>query len=378
MIKFWSYQTEYKNIRKKLLSSIDQTIKKGSIFFGKQLETFEKDFINKNKANYGAAVGSGTEALIIALKLLNIKKDDEVITVSNTAIPTISAITSVGAIPKFADINNDYLIDVSKIEKLISKKTKVIIPVHLYGQSCDMDKINKIAKKYDLKVIEDCAQAQGATYKGKFVGTLGDAGCFSFYPTKILGAYGDGGFVLTKKFDIYKKLKRLRFYGIETVDTKSKFFNKYYANENGINSRLDEIQSTILNIKLKQINNYINKRKKIANFYINSLKETSLILPNEILGRKHVYHLFTIYHPKGNEIIKKMMLKKIQLRKIYPFPVHLMEAYKHTVKIKSNLLKNTVEKSKGIFCLPLYPDLKVSEMNKIVITLKKIILDNKW
>jgi len=378
MIKFWSYQTEYKNIRKKLLRSIDKTIKKGSIFFGKELETFEKDFIKKNKGNYGAAVGSGTEALIIALKLFKVKKGDEIITVSNTAIPTISAITNVGAIPRFVDINNDYLMDANKIEKLISKKTRVIIPVHLYGQSCEMDKINQIAKKYDLKVIEDCAQAQGALYKGKFVGTLGDAGCFSFYPTKILGAYGDGGFVLTKKFDIYKKIKRLRFYGIETVDRKNKFFNKYYANENGINSRLDEIQSTILNIKLKHVNNYIDKRKKIAKFYIDHLKKTSLILPTEILGRKHVYHLFTIYHPKGNEIIKKMMLKKIQLRKIYPFPIHSMKAYKNVTKDKNKSLENTVLKSKGIFCLPLYPDLKVSEINKIIDTLKKILLKNKW
>ena len=241
-----------------------------------------------------------------------------------------------------------------------------------------MDKINKIAKKYRLKVIEDCAQAQGATYKGKFVGTLGDAGCFSFYPTKILGAYGDGGFVLTKTFDLYKKIKRLRFYGIETVDKKNKFFNKYYANENGINSRLDEIQATILNIKLKNINSYIDKRKKIATFYINHLKKYSLLLPIEASSKKHVYHLFTIYHPKGNEIIKKMMQKKIQLRKIYPFPVHLMRAYKKDIKTNNKALKNTILKSKGIFCLPLYPDLKIIEMNKIVNSLKKVLIDNKW
>mgnify|MGYP000858243711 FL=1 len=378
MIKFWSYQTEYKIIRKRLLKSIDSTIKKGAIFFGKQLKSFEKNFIRENKGSYGAAVGSGTDALIIALKVFNISRGDEVITVSNTAIPTVSAITIVGARARFADIGDDYLIDVSKIEKLINKRTKAIIPVHLYGQSCDMDKINKIAKKYNLKVIEDCAQAQGAKYKGKFVGTLGDAGCFSFYPTKILGAYGDGGFVLIKEFNFYKKIKRLRFYGIETIDKKNKFFNNYYANENGINSRLDEIQATILNIKLKNTRSDIKKRKKIAKFYINHLKDTSLILPNETKNRSHVYHLFTIYHSKGNQIIKKMMSKKIQLRKIYPFPVHLMKAYKKDVKDNNKSLKNTILKSKGIFCLPLYPNLKISEMNKIVNTLNKILYNNKW
>jgi len=378
MIKFWSYQAEYKNIRKRLLKSIDSTIKKGAIFFGEQLKSFENNFIRENKGSYGAAVGSGTDALIIALKVFNISRGDEVITVSNTAIPTVSAITNVGARARFADIGDDYLIDVSKIEKLINKRTKAIIPVHLYGQSCDMDKINKIAKKYNLKVIEDCAQAQGAKYKGKFVGTLGDAGCFSFYPTKILGAYGDGGFVLIKELNFYKKIKRLRFYGIETIDKKNKFFNNYYANENGINSRLDEIQATILNIKLKNTINDIKKRKKIAKFYINHLKDTSLILPNETKNRSHVYHLFTIYHPKGNEIIKKMMSKKIQLRKIYPFPVHLMKAYKKIVKNNNKSLKNTILKSKGIFCLPLYPYLKISEMNKTVNTLNKILYNNKW
>jgi len=307
MIKFWSYQEEYQNIKKVLLKSIDKSIKRGSIFFGKELKRFEKKFIKINKGNFGAAVGSGTDALIIALKSINIQKNDEVITVANTAIPTISAIINVGAKPKLVDIGEDYLIDVTKIESLINSKTKAIIPVHLYGQSCDMDVINRIAKKHNLKVIEDCAQAQGAKFKGKFVGTLGDIGCFSFYPTKILGAYGDGGFILTKNYQLYKKIKRLRFYGIETIDKKNKFFNDYYANENGINSRLDEIQASILNLKLNYVDNYIKKRREIAQFYINNLKNTKLILPTKITHKKHVYHLFTIHHPKANEILLYML-----------------------------------------------------------------------
>ena len=378
MIKFWSYQEEYQNIKNVLLKSIDKSIKRGSIFFGKELKRFEKKFIKINKGNFGAAVGSGTDALIIALKSINIKKNDEVITVANTAIPTISAIINVGAKPKLVDIGEDYLIDVTKIESLINSKTKAIIPVHLYGQSCDMDEINRIAKKHNLKVIEDCAQAQGAKFKGKFVGTLGDIGCFSFYPTKILGAYGDGGFILTKNYQLYKKIKRLRFYGIETIDKKNKFFNDYYANENGINSRLDEIQASILNLKLNYVDNYIKKRREIAQFYINNLKNTKLILPTEITHKKHVYHLFTIHHPKANEIIKKMLLKKIELRKIYPHPIHLMKAYKEVSRSTQKHLLTTNLKSKGIFCLPLYPNLKLKEMHKIVNSLKKILLDNKW
>ena len=378
MIKFWSYQIEYQGFKKILLKSIDKSIKRGSIFFGEELNKFEKKFIQTNNGNYGAAVGSGTDALIIALKSINIKKNDEVITVANTAIPTISAIINVGAKPKLVDIGDDYLIDVTKIESLINSKTKAIIPVHLYGQSCDMDVINRIAKKHNLKVIEDCAQAQGAKFKGKFVGTIGDIGCFSFYPTKILGAYGDGGFVLTKNFQLYKKIKRLRFYGIETIDKKNKFFNDYYANENGINSRLDEIQASILNLKLNYIDSYIGKRRGIAKFYIKNLENTKLTLPTQIAYKKHVYHLFTIYHPNANEIIKKMSLKKIELRKIYPHPIHLMKAYKEVSRSTQKYLLNTNFKSKGIFCLPLYPNLKLKEMNKIVNSLKKILLDNKW
>ena len=182
--------------------------------------TFDANFIKKYKAKYGVAVGSGTDALFIALKSLGIKNGDEVITAANTAIPTISAIRNVGAIPKLVDIGDDYLIDVSKIRKEISKKTKAIIPVHLYGQTCNMDEINKISKRYKLKIIEDCAQSQGSKFKNKYCGTLGELGCFSFYPTKILGAYGDGGFILTNDYDLYKKIKRIRFYGIETLDKK--------------------------------------------------------------------------------------------------------------------------------------------------------------
>ena len=251
MIKFWTYKKEYQKYNHKILNQINKTLKKGYIFFGDELNKFENNFVKKNKSKYGIAVGSGTDALLVSLKAINIKKGDEVITAANTAIPTISAIINSGATPRLVDVNDNYLIDINKIEKEINKRTKAIIPVHLYGQSCDMDKIIKLSKRYHLKIIEDCAQSQGAKYKNKYVGTFGDFGCFSFYPTKILGAYGDGGFILTNNFNYYKKIKRLRFYGIETIDKKNKFKNMYYANENGFNSRLDEIQSSILNLKLK-------------------------------------------------------------------------------------------------------------------------------
>lgn len=369
MIKFWSYLPEYNFDREKILKNIDETLKSGHIFFGKELAKFEKNFLKSNNSKYGAGVKSGTDALLLSLRAINIKKNDEIITAANTAIPTISAIISAGGIPKLVDINKDYLIDVTKIEAEITSKTKAIIPVHLYGQSCDMDKIISIAKKYNIKIIEDCAQSQGAKYKDKYVGNFGDFGCFSFYPTKILGAYGDGGFITVKKKKYYEKIKRLRFYGIETINNKNKFYRKYFAIENGYNSRLDEIQSSILNLKLKKIKKNINRRIFLAKIYIKYLKNTNLILPNANKNNRHVYHLFTVYHPKKKLIIKKLKKLKIETREIYPYPIQAMTAYKKIINNHNRLLNSQI-KSKGIFSLPLYPELN---KNKVIFICKKLI-----
>ena len=374
MINFWTYKKEYQKYRKKIISKIDKTLSKGSIFFGDELKKFEKNFLKNNKSRYGIAVGSGTDALLISLMALDIKKGDQVITAANTAIPTISAIINSGATPKLVDINDDYLIDLDKIQKEINSKTKAIIPVHLYGQSCQMDKLLKIAKKNKLKVVEDCAQAQGAKFKKKYLGNFGHFGCFSFYPTKILGAYGDGGFITTQNFRLYKKIKRLRFYGIETIDKKNKFFDKYYSNENGVNSRLDEIQATILNFKIKKLKYSINKRRNLALTYIKYLKDSELILPREIKNNYHVYHLFTVYHKKAHQIVEKLKKRNVTCRVIYPYPIQKMKAYSKLNLAKGDL-DNSVVKSKGIFCLPLYPDLKYNDIQVICNKLKKILAE---
>ena len=372
MIKFWNYTREYKLLRKEIITKVDKTISKGVTFFGNELKSFESNFLKKYKSKFGIAVGSGTDALLISLRAIDIKNGDEVITAANTAIPTISAIVNCGAKPRLVDVGEDYLMNTSKIEKLINKKTKAIIPVHLYGQSCDMDKINKIAKKYKLKIIEDCAQAQGAKYKNRYVGTNGDFGCFSFYPTKVLGAYGDGGFILTKNFKDYLKIRRLRFYGIETLDKNNTFYNKYYANENGFNSRLDEIQSSILNVKLKYLDKFINRRVKLANLYIKYLEKTDLKLPKINKFNDHVFHLFTVSHPKKRKIVKILNKKNISTRVIYPYPINTMKAYKN-LKFKHKDYVNSNKFSKTIFCLPLYPELKNSEVKKICNTLDDIL-----
>ncbi len=332
------------------------------------MRLFEKNFKKKYKAKFGIAVGSGTDALLISLMALELKKNDEVIVPANTAIPTISAIVNAGGRPKLVDVGDDYLISISQIIKAINKNTKVIIPVHLYGQACKMKDILKIANKNKIKIIEDCAQAQGAKYKNKFVGTFGISGCFSFYPTKILGTYGDGGFILTNDFNFFEKIKRIRFYGIETNNKKKKYFNEYYSYENGLNSRLDEIQSSILNIKLKQVGSFLTKRRKLASLYLKELKNSGLKVPKENKNCQHVYNTFTVYHKKRSFIINYLKRNKIQTRIIYPYPIHKMKGYKKINRLKD--LSNTENFSKGIFCLPLYPELKFNEVLKICKVIK--------
>ena len=372
MIKFWSYRNEYKKYKTKFIRYFDQTLKSGQIFFGPNLKNFESEFVKKYKSKYGVAVGSGTDALLISLMSIDIKKGDEVITASNTAIPTISAIVNSGARPILVDIKDDYLIDTDKIQKKITKKTKAIIPVHLYGKACDMNNIIKISKKYKLKVIEDCAQSQGAKFNNKFVGTFGSLGCFSFYPTKILGGYGDGGFILTNNFKLYSKIKKIRFYGIDTINKKNKFYKKYYSNINGLNSRLDEINSKILNFKLNKIDNFILKRRKIAKIYNEELKNTGLKLPTINNNNFDVYHLYTVYHKKRDLIIKRLLKEKIETRIIYPFPIHKMKSYSNF--FIGEKYKISEIKSKGIFSLPLYPELSIKNVKFICQKLKKILL----
>tara|TARA_B100000902_G_scaffold124226_1_gene124171 strand:+ start:173 stop:1306 length:1134 start_codon:yes stop_codon:yes gene_type:complete len=369
MMKFWSYKREFDKYKKDIYRSIKKSLNSGQIFFGNEINKLEKNFVKKYKSKFGVAVGSGTDALLISLKSLGIKQGDEVITAANTAIPTISAIRNAGATPKLTDVGDDYLMDVSQIKKLITKKTKAIIPVHLYGQTCNMDEIKKISKKYNLKIIEDCAQSQGSKYKNKFCGTFGDVGCFSFYPTKILGAYGDGGLILTNNYNLYKKIKRIRFYGIESTDKRNKFYKKYFANEEGINSRIDEIQASILNFKLSKVEQWILRRRQIANMYFKSLNSSSLILPKLNKHSYHVYHLFTVYHPSREKIIKNLKKKFLETRIIYEYPIHKMTAYKNLF-LANQHLKNSEKKSKGIFCLPLYPEMTNTEVLKVCKILK--------
>ena len=346
-------KTSYNNIFKKVLNS-------KSLILGPEVRNLEKRIPRYLGSKFGVGVNSCTDALLISILSLGIKKNDEIITTSNTAIPTVSAIVSSGANPVFVDIKeSDYLIDENKIEQKISKKTKAIVVVHLYGQSPNMDKILKISRRHNLKIIEDCAQSFGATYKGKKLGSLGDISAISFYPTKILGTFGDGGMIVTKNKNLFKKSKMIRFYGVE---------NEYKSIIHGLNSRLDEIQAAILNFKLKKIDKKISLRRKIAEFYNKNIINKKIILPLENTHNSHVYYNYVIRVNNRNKLIKYLNQNRISTKIIYPYPIHKMKPYS---KYNNSKLKFTENLSKKILSLPIYPELTQNEQKRIVKIINK-------
>ena len=358
-IPFNDLTRQYNSIEEKLNKTVKNVLKSGWFILGKNVETFEKEFADYVGKKYGVGVASGTDALFLSLLACGIKRGDEVITVPNTAIPTIAAISAAGAIPVFVDINQFYTIDISKIEKKISRKTRAIIPVHLYGQSCQMTPILNMAKKYNISVIEDCAQAHGAEYRGIKV-PVGDIGCFSFYPTKNLGAYGDGGMIVTNNEKLFQKLKLLRNYG-ETV--------RFTHIIKGYNSRLDEIQAAILRIKLKYLDIWNNQRRKIAKSY-NELLEDFVSTPEEDKDNRHVYHLYVIRTENRDKLKDYLSSKEIGTAIHYPIPAHLQKGYSD-LGYKKGKFKTCEKFSKEILSLPLFPELSNKEIEYICSNIKK-------
>ena len=375
MIKVWDYLKEYEQIRDEVLEEIDGVFKRGTLVFGPKTEEFEDKFSTYCDSKFGVGVGNCTDALYVALKALGIGLGDEVITVSNTAVPTCTAISMTGAEPVFTEIDEYSLMDVYKLEDVITDRTVAIIPVHLFGQTCDMDVINEIAKKHNLKVIEDCAQSHGATYKGKKAGSLGDVGCFSFYPTKIFGAYGDGGFITTSNEELYDKMNRMRFFGMERKKMSSGHWNgKYYAIEYGpdtCNTRLHEVQAAILLVKLKYIDKWIDRRREIAKRYDEELVGV-LDLPKETEHNRHAYYIYVVAHTDRDRIMEELTKRDIHLNISYPWPVHTMIGYEH-LGWKDGDLPITERRANEIFSLPMYPTLTDEEQGIVIKTLKEIV-----
>tara|TARA_A100000164_G_C21918473_1_gene779430 strand:- start:1194 stop:2303 length:1110 start_codon:yes stop_codon:yes gene_type:complete len=361
-INVWSYLEEYKEYDNELFEIISEVFNSGRLILGEKVEQFEKNFSNWIGVNYGTGVGNGTDAIKLALLSLDIGKGDEVITVSNTAVPTVSAIIETGAEPVFCDVNfDDFNISVDLIENLITKKTKALICVHLYGHAAEIRKIKQICTKNKITLIEDCAQSHGSMYKDKLTGSFGKVSAFSFYPTKTLGGFGDGGMCVTNNKSIDNKLKMLRFYGM-----KDKYFSVIAR---GVNSRLDEVHAAILDFKLKRLDDDIKKRRKIAKIYNQELLNTDLILPIEKKNYFHSYYVYVVRHPNRDNIMKKLKDKGINVNISYPYPIHTMPPFNN---YKKSTMRNTTKLAREIFSLPMYPGLSEEKLTKTINVLKDI------
>ena len=344
---------------------IDNAVKRvmdsGWYILGEDVAAFESEFAAYTGVEFGVGVGSGTEALHLALAACNIGSGDEVITVSHTAVATVAAIEQAGAIPVFVDIESDFFtMDPRKIVLAITHKTKAIIPVHLYGQPVDLDPILKISKKYGLRIIEDCAQAHGAAYKNKRVGSYGDLACFSFYPTKNLGALGDGGMVVTDQPELAQRLRLLREYG---------WAERFISHFPGFNSRLDEVQAAILRTKLRYLDQDNRLRAEIAAMYHAGLTGCEIILPICREDANHVYHLFVIRSPRRNALRRHLKNKNIAALIHYPVPVHLQPAYRGRFPGRDQLLV-TGKTAAEVLSLPIYPGLNMTEVQTVIEAVK--------
>lgn len=346
---------QYQGIKEEVLAEIGQTLDGMQLFLGKNVQALESNFAAYCSAEFGIGVSSGTDALHIALRAYGIGPGDEVITVSHTFIATVEAVILAGAQPVLVDINPEtYNIDPSQIEKMITSKTKAIIPVHLYGHPANMGPILELAQVYKLKVIEDASQAHGSEYRGRRTGSLGDAGCFSFYFTKNLGAYGEAGMITTSDPEIAKRCKMLRDHGQDV---------KYYHAMIGINGRLDEIQATLLKVKLPHLDDWLEKRRSLAQAY-NAGLPPQIVKPQEMSWAKHVYYVYVVRTPERDQLRSWLESKGIGTGVHYPIPVHLQDAWREYGG--GDLSLPVTEKiTKEIISLPMYPELSADEVDYI-------------
>jgi len=367
-VPFLNLKIQYKEIEKEVVPMVTEAMSNAAFIGGPQVTGFETEFAAFCDSKFCIGVNSGTDALRFALMAIGVGAGDEVITVPNTFIATTEAISQVGATPVFVDVLKDTSeMDPSLIEGKISKKTKAIIPVHLYGQTVDMDPIMQTAKKHNIAVIEDACQAHGALYKGKKAGSMGVAGCFSFYPGKNLGAYGEAGAVVTQDKEIDKKIRMIRDHGQE---------QKYYHAIEGYNGRLDAIQAGVLRIKLKRLQSWNDSRRQNAKYYNEQLSGVKgVTLPVEADFAKAIYHIYAIHLDDRDGLQKFLTDKGIGTGLHYPVPLHLQKAYAH-MGYKEGSLPVSESLSKRLLSLPMFPELTREEI-KYVCDCVKEYMDKK-
>lgn len=356
-IPFVSFKPMEKELDEQLRGAFTRVFERSWYIEGIEGERFEAKFAEYCEASYCVGCGNGLDALMLSLKALGIGSGDEVIIPSNTYIATALAVTYVGATPVFVEPDmNTYNIDPARIEEKITDKTKVIMPVHLYGHPADMDPIMAIAKKYQLYVVEDCAQAHGALYKGKKVGSFGDAAGFSFYPGKNLGALGDAGAMVTSNKELADKVRALGNYGSDY---------KYHHIYQGNNSRLDELQAAFLSEKLSVLDKMNQERRRIADLYINGIKNSKIILPTVMDNVEPVWHLFAIRCTERDSLADYLDKEGISTNMHYPIPMHLQGAYTDLC-ISEGTLPNAEEISKTELSLPMYYGMQDEEISYVI------------
>lgn len=365
-VNVWSYLVEYEAEREDLLGAVDAVFRSGQLVLGASVRAFEAAFAAMHGRSHCVGVDNGTNALALALRALDVGPGDEVITVSNTAAPTIVAIDAVGATPTFVDVQPEtQLMDVSQVASTVTERTRCLLPVHLYGQAVDMRAVRQVAQDFGLAVLEDCAQAHGARQAGQIVGSFADAAAFSFYPTKVLGAYGDGGAVIVDDEQVAATLRRLRYYGME---------DRYYVVRTpGFNSRLDEVQAEILLRKLSRLDQYISARRAIAATYDAAFTGSDLGLPVVAASNDHVYYLYVVRHPAREEIMRQMKAVGITLNISYPWPVHTMSGFEHLGQGVGSL-PVTERLANEIFSLPMYPTLTAADQARVIDELLRILV----
>jgi dTDP-3-amino-2,3,6-trideoxy-4-keto-D-glucose/dTDP-3-amino-3,4,6-trideoxy-alpha-D-glucose/dTDP-2,6-dideoxy-D-kanosamine transaminase len=361
----WNYLSEYYGERDDILDAVDTVFRSGRLILGRSVQKFEAAFGAYLGVAHCVGVGNGTDAITLGLQAIGVRPGDEVITVANTAAPTVVAIDAVGAIPVFVDVHRDtYLMNVDQVAAAITKRTRCLLPVHLYGQCADLSSLEALAAAHGLVILEDCAQAHGARQHGRMAGSAGQAGGFSFYPTKVLGAYGDAGAVVTSDPGVHANLRRLRYYGME---------DRYYVVRTpGHNSRLDEVQAEILHRKLTRIDDYISSRRAIAARYADGLADTDLVLPAVAPGNEHVYYVYVVRHPRRDKIIEELKAVGISLNISYPWPVHLMTGFAH-LGYSAGSLPVTEAAADEIFSLPMYPSLSVADQGRVIESLRAVL-----
>lgn len=362
-VPFLDLKIQYQQIKQEVDKAVQEVIESCAFIKGPTTRQFEENFARYCSVKHCVGVGNGSDALYLTLRALGIGRGDEVITAPNTFIATTESISQTGAKIVFVDIHpKTYNIDVSKIEEKITSKTKAILPVHLFGQPADMNPILKIAQKHKLFVIEDSAQAHGASYFGKRVGGFGNAACFSFYPGKNLGAYGDAGAVVTNDKALAQKLSMLGDHGSQ---------KKYVHEMEGVNSRLDSIQGAVLNIKLKYLDEWNAKRRKNAHHYTKILKDVADVIPPfELENTEPVYHLYIIQVPDRDKMIAKLADNGIASGIHYPTALHLLPAYQH-LGLKAGSFPVAENFANHILSLPMYPELTESMIGLVCDSIKK-------